>query len=97
MGTLWGKGLRVKHAHPGRGIALIIRGVSDVGFPIFADTDADFAFQYLRISDTDADILYFIILGLWKWVSATDDEENSENYAIIKFMNEWKCNKWTKH
>ena len=29
-----------------------IRGVSDVGFPIFADTDAD------------ADIIYFIILGL---------------------------------
>ena len=26
---------------------------------------------------------------LWKWVSATDDEENSKNYAIIKLMNEW--------
>ena len=63
------------------------RGVSDVGFPIFADTD--FAFSYPWISD--ADIIYFIILGLWKWVSATDDE-NSENYAIIKLMNEWKCN-----
>ena len=34
----------------------------------------------------------FIVLGLWRWVSATDDEENSENYAIIKLMNEWKCN-----
>ena len=41
---------------------------------------------------SDADIIYFIILGLWKSVSATDDEENSENYAIIKLMNEWKCN-----
>ena len=43
---------------------LFIRGVSDVGFSIFADTDADadFAFQYPRISD--ADIIYFIILGL---------------------------------
>ena len=38
------------------------RGVSDVGFPIFADTDADFAFYYPRISD--ADITYFIIFGL---------------------------------
>ena len=72
-----------------------IRGVSDVGFPIFADTDADFVFQYPRISD--ADIIYFIILGLWKWVSAIDDEENSENYAIIKLINEWKCNLWMKH
>ena len=42
----------------------IFRGVSDVGFSIFADTDADFAFQYPRISDADADIIYFIILGL---------------------------------
>ena len=33
-----------------------------MGFPIFADTDADSAFQYPRISD--ADITYFIILGL---------------------------------
>ena len=65
-----------------------IRGVSDVGFPLFADTDL--AFYYPRISD--ADITYFIILGLWKWVSATDDEEISENYAVIKLMNEWKCN-----
>ena len=40
------------------------RGVSDVGFSIFTDTDADFAFQYPRISDADADIIYFIILGL---------------------------------
>ena len=69
---------------------LIIRGVSDVGFPIFADTDADFAFQCPRI--LDADITYFIILGLWKWVSATDDEEISEKYAVIKLMNEWKWN-----
>ena len=67
---------------------VIIRGVSDVGFPIFADTD--FALKYPRISD--ADIIYFIILGLWKWVSATDDEENSENCAIIKLINELKCN-----
>ena len=59
-----------------------------MGFSIFAD--ADFAFQYPRISD--ADIIYMIILGLWKWVSTTDDEENSENYSIIKLMNEWKCN-----
>ena len=69
---------------------IFCRGVSDVGFPIVADTDVDFAFYYPRISD--ADITYFIILGLWKWVSATDDEENSENYAVIKLMNEWKCN-----
>ena len=41
-------------------IVVYIRVVSDVGFPIFAD--ADFEFQYLRISD--ADITYFIILGL---------------------------------
>ena len=41
-----------------------IRGVSDVGFPIFADTDADLAFYYPRISDADANITYFIILGL---------------------------------
>ena len=38
----------------------------------------------------DAYIAHFIILGLWKWVSATDDEENSENYAVIKLMNDWK-------
>ena len=38
---------------------------------------------------SDEDIVYFIILGVWKWISATDDEENSENYAIIKLMNEW--------
>ena len=38
---------------------------------------------------SDADITYFIILGLWKWVSATDDEEISENYAVIKLRNEW--------
>ena len=25
-------------------LVICIRGVSDVGFPIFADTDADFAF-----------------------------------------------------
>ena len=62
-----------------------IRGISDVGFSIFADTDGDFTFEYPRISN--AYIIYFIILGLWKWVSATDDEENSENYAIIKLMN----------
>ena len=39
-------------------------------------------------------ILYILlyVLGLWKWVSATDDEENSENYSVIKLMNEWKCN-----
>ena len=37
----------------------------------------------------DADIIYFIILELRKWVSATDDEENSENYAVIKLANEW--------
>ena len=67
------------------------RGVSDVGFPIFTDTD--FAFYYPRISDEDADITYFIILGLWKLVSATYDEEISENYAVIKLMNEWKCYK----
>ena len=28
---------------------LFTRGVSDVGFPIFADTYADFAFKYPRI------------------------------------------------
>ena len=39
-------------------------------------------------------ILYIIILGLWKWVSATDDEENSENYAVIKLMNEYAINEW---
>ena len=36
------------------------RGVSDVGYPIFTDTDADCAFQYPQISD----IIYFIILRL---------------------------------
>ena len=41
---------------------IAIRGVSDVGFPIFADTD--FAFKYPWISGADADITYFIILGL---------------------------------
>ena len=35
---------------------------------------------------SDADIIYFIILGLLKWVSATDDEENSENKAINEWM-----------
>ena len=35
-----------------------------MGFPISADTDADFAFQYPRILDADADIIYFIIFGL---------------------------------
>ena len=45
-------------------VGLIGRGVSDVGFSIFADTDEDFTFQYPRISDADADIIYFIILGL---------------------------------
>ena len=58
------------------------RGVSDVGFPIFAD--ADFAFSYPRI--LDADIIYFIILGLWKWVSATDDGKNQK---IMQLLNEW--------
>ena len=31
--------------------------------------------------------MYFITLGLWKWVSATDDEENSEK--IMQLLNEW--------
>ena len=51
-----------------------------MGFPIFADMDADFAFEYPRMSDVD------IILGLCKWVSVTDDEENLEIYAIIKLI-----------
>ena len=63
------------------------RGVSDVVFPI-----AIRGCGFCLITSADADIAYFIILGLWKWVSATDDEENSENYAVIKLMNEWKCN-----
>ena len=41
---------------------IITRGVLDVGLQIFTDTDANFAFEYPRISD--ADIIYFIILGL---------------------------------
>ena len=57
-----------------------------MGFSIFADTNADFAFQYPRISD--GDIIYLITVGLWKWVSSTEEEENSENYSIIKLMNE---------
>ena len=68
------------------------RGVYDVGFSTFADTDADFAFQYPQISD--ADVIYFIILGLSKSVAATDDEENSENYAIIKLI-QWNYIKKT--
>ena len=38
---------------------MITRGVSDVAFPIFADTD--FEFLYPRISD--ADIIHFTKLG----------------------------------
>ena len=43
-------------------LVLYIRVVSDVGFPIFADEDAnaDFAFYYPRMSD--ADFIYFMIL-----------------------------------
>ena len=39
-----------------------------------------------RISDADADIIYFIILGLWKWVSASDDGKIQK---IMQLFNEW--------
>ena len=41
---------------------------------------------------SDADITYFIIIGLWKWFSATDDEENSENYFVLIFRRHF----WSK-
>ena len=41
----------------------------------------DFQYSRMRIW-----IIYFIILGLWKWVSATDDGKNQK---IVQLLNEW--------